>query len=207
MPRRKCWVGTKIQRFSWGSRRLNFKILSQKQPLKPKFTKLAQSLSSFPGQHFSTLLVPLLYHLRPQSFTLPQTYLYRKDERTHLMFLQNCKMSCFFPTKSVSIPPPHSQLHFPAVLRFPLYKEFHYFIWQLPLSLPPLLRCLWALGRVGYINTISEPTGSDSYVFRTDWWPYTHVLASARDFRLFSGWPTVQTIWWNKTCRPSWRWV
>ena len=72
---------------------------------------------------------------------------------------------------------------------------------------PPLLRCVWAFGRVDYINTISEPTGSDSDVFRTDWWPYTHALASARDFRLFSGWPTVLTMWWNKTRRSSWRWV
>jgi len=101
----KCSVDNKIQPFSWSSRRINFKILSRKQPLKHKFTTLAQSVSSLPRRHFSTLLVPFLYHLRSQNFTLPQTYLYQKDEWTHLMFLQNCKTSCFFPTKSISIPP------------------------------------------------------------------------------------------------------
>jgi hypothetical protein len=105
----KCSAGNKIQRFSWSSRRINFKILSQKQPLKHKFTKLAQSLSSIPGQHFSTLLAPLLYHLHSQSFTLPQTYLYQKDERTHFMF---------FPTNSVSIPPPLPPPNFISQLSF-----------------------------------------------------------------------------------------
>jgi hypothetical protein len=166
----KCSVGNKIQPFSWSSRRINFKILSQKQPLKQKFRTLAQSFSSLPGWQFSNLLVPLLYHLRWQNFTLPQTYLFQKDERTHLMFLQNCQMSCFFRTKSISIPPPppSAQLHFPAVLLFPLYKVCHYFIREIPLSLPPSLRCVWAFSRVDYINTTSEPTGSDSDIFRTD---------------------------------------
>jgi hypothetical protein len=89
---------------------LTSKFLSPKAAIETQKHKIGPHTRFLPWEAFLDPVGPIAVPFSFAKFYLTSDLLYQKDERAHFMFLQNCKTSCFFPTKSIlmPLPLPHS---------------------------------------------------------------------------------------------------